>query len=306
MPQKPTTPQGSTQLKPGAAGYHTQQALQPNTAAPGGAPKNGAQPQPPQNTAPAGQGGKQNDRVTPPPGGFQSRPTAPVQVTGAPAAPSQQQQQIYTPQGQPSHTFRQGDTPRSTQPNTAPPGGTPKGSEAAAAPPPGYSDALKAQFGADNPFGQRSFYGGNPLETAMPVAREALGQELAQLRARYGASGLGNSSRLALAEGQALGDFGTQLGDTLAQRGEQAYQNDASRGLQAFLGATSAQQNANAQAMQANQQLGGLGTGLTGIGAQEQAIPNLEGIGALLGAFQSIMGSGNNNSRGASGFGFKR
>lgn len=262
------------------------------------------------NTAPAGQGGKTSGAgfhdVAAPPGGFQARPTAPVVVTGGPAAPSQQQQQIYNPDGTPAYVYRQGDpVPPPPGTNTAPAGqGGQKNQPAPAGP--SYTDALAAQFGEGNPFGQRSWYGGNPLETARAEAEEAVGQQLALLRAQYGAGGLGNSSRLALAQGQAIGDFGRGLGDVLAQRGEAAFQGDAARGLQAILGAGNLQNANNAIALQANQQLAGLGTGLTGIGAQEQSLPNLEAIAALLGAFQTVTGGGNNNSRGASGFAFKR
>lgn len=174
-----------------------------------------------------------------------------------------------------------------------------------APPPPTYQQGLDAQFGQNNPFGQRDWYGDNPLETAQAVAQRAFDKNLANIRSRYAASGTGNSARQAIAEGTALGEFGTGLGDVLAQRGEGAYQNDATRGLQALLGAASNDNQRTQLALQQNQQLGGFGTGLTGVGAQEQGIPNLGEILGILTAFQSISGQGNNRSRGSSGFGYK-
>lgn len=184
------------------------------------------------------------------------------------------------------------------------PGGAP-GSTGPLGQPANYQGALNAQFGAGNPFGQRDWYGGNPLETAQAAAQRAFDENLANIRARFAGMGTPGSARQAIAEGTALGEFGTGLGDVLAQRGEGAYQNDATRGLQALLGAGNLQNVNNSLALQANQQLGGLGTGLTGLGASEQGIPNLGELLALLGAFQSIAGTGGSRSKGSSGFGFK-
>lgn len=174
-----------------------------------------------------------------------------------------------------------------------------------AAPPPTYQQGLDAQFGQNNPFGQRAWYGDNPLETAQAVAQREFDKNLANIRSRFAAAGTGNSARQAIAEGTALGEFGTGLGDVLAQRGEGAFQNDATRGLQALLGAAGNQNQRDALGLQLNQQLGQYGTGLTGVGAQEQGVPNLGEILGLLTAFQSISGQGNNRSRGSSGFGYK-
>jgi hypothetical protein len=52
-----------------------------------------------------------------------------------------------------------------------------------------------------------------------------------------------------------LGEYGTGLADVMAQRGLGAYESDANR------------------ALQANQQLANMGTGLTGIGSTEQQPP---------------------------------
>lgn len=170
---------------------------------------------------------------------------------------------------------------------------------------PTYQDAMDAQFGADNPMGMRNWYGDNPLETAQAVAQRVLGQNLAGIRARYGAGGLGNSDRAALAEGDAMAQMATNLGDILAQRGEGAYQADAARGLQALLGAGNLQNANDALALQLNQQLGGFGTGLTGIGGQETQIPNLGPIIGFLASMASSFGQGNSRSRGNSGWAFK-
>jgi len=159
------------------------------------------------------------------------------------------------------------------QPQTAPaPTPTPAPAQ------PGYSDVLTGQFGQGNPFGMQSWYGGNPLQTAATMAQRKLDENLAQLRARYGAQGLGASSRLGLAEGQAIGDTMTGLGDVLAQRGQQAYASDASRGLEALMGAGSQDLQSRQLGLQANQQLMNAGTALTGIGQGEQSIPNLDSL----------------------------
>ncbi len=236
-----------------------------------------------------------------------SRNATAVNASGNPAAGAGGGKQGSPPAGG-------GNAPNVT--NAAPPTGNPamananqKASTAkggANSPvPPTYQDGLNAQFGQNNPFGQRQWYGDNPLETAQAVAQRNFDKNLADIRSRFAASGTGNSARQAIAEGTALGEFGTGLGDVLAQRGEGAFQNDATRGLQALMGAAGNQNQRDALALQLNQQLGGLGTGLTGVGAQEQGIPNLGEILGILTAFQSISGEGNNRSRGSSGFGFK-
>ena len=125
------------------------------------------------------------------------------------------------------------------------------------------------------PFGMRSWYG-DPFANAQRM----LQQSLAQTRARYAGSGMGDSGREALAEGDAQGAFGANI----AQIGEQAYQNDANRFLSA------------------NQQLAGLGTGLTGVGANEMNIPGASTLTNILNAFASTMGIGSQSSTGSGGF----
>jgi hypothetical protein len=111
----------------------------------------------------------------------------------------------------------------------------------------------------------QDWYGGNPLATAKSMADQYTQEQLAGTRARFGAMGLGNSSRSALAEGDVVSRGAAMLADVLAGRGIGAYEADANR------------------ALAANQQLLNAGTGLTGIGSTEQQIPGLAAIMNLIG-----------------------
>lgn len=112
----------------------------------------------------------------------------------------------------------------------APPSGpTPTGAPASGVP--SYQATLDQQYGAGNPFGMQNWYGANPLETARASAQDFTDRNLAAVNARYGASGMGNSTRQALATGDVLGSGAAQLADVLAGRGQQAYAADADRGL---------------------------------------------------------------------------
>jgi hypothetical protein len=138
----------------------------------------------------------------------------------------------------------------------------------------------------------QSWYGGNPLETAQTMAQRAFTKNLGDIRQRFAGAGTTGSARQAIAEGTALGEFGAGLGDVLASRGQAARDSDAGRALNAMLGAGQQDLAGRQLALQANQQLGQYGTGVTGIGAQEQGIPNLGGILNLLGNFSATKGRG--------------
>lgn len=102
---------------------------------------------------------------------------------------------------------------------------------------PSYQATLDQQYGAGNPFGMQNWYGGNPLETARASAQDFTDRNLAASNAKFGASGMGNSTRQALATGDVISSGAAQLADVLAGRGQQAYAADADRGLQGLLGA---------------------------------------------------------------------
>ncbi len=168
-------------------------------------------------------------------------------------------------------------------PPGAPPPTTPAAAPGAPAAPPTVQDVLKAQYGSNAPETfQQDWYGGNPLTTALDAARRSTGEALSGVRARYAGSGFGNSAREALAEGQAIGDVNTNLGAQLAQFGSQERGSDMDRLANMF--ATAGQQDIQQKQIGAdlNQQLANLGTGITGIGANEQQIPNAELITTLL------------------------
>lgn len=163
------------------------------------------------------------------------------------------------------------------------------------APAPGpsqFQQILDTQYGQGNPFGPMSWYGDNPLQTAQAAAQQALDKNLAGIRARYGAAGTGNSARAGIAEGTALGEMATGLGDVLAQRGLAARSDDLGRLAQMF--GTAGQQDLMAKelALRGTQGLSNLGTGYTGIGAQEQGIPNMEGLLSWLATFSNTTGRG--------------
>src|SRR5262245_29830215 len=91
---------------------------------------------------------------------------------------------------------------------------------------PGGGNRGMGAMGGGAPFGLQSWYGGNPLQTASDLASRNLQKNLAGIRSRYGAGGLGRSDREAMAEGTAAGEAATGLGDVLAQRGLQARESD--------------------------------------------------------------------------------
>lgn len=155
---------------------------------------------------------------------------------------------------------------------------------------PTFQQGLNAQFGTNNPFGMRGNYQ-DPNNPMYAGAQRAMQQQLAQTRARYAGNGLGDSGREALAEGNTIGDFGAQI----AALGEQAYQNDANRGLSAI-------GQAGQQQLAANQQLANLGTGLTGIGASEQAPAGLQGLMGLLSGLVGQSGNQSSNQAGSGGW----
>jgi hypothetical protein len=144
-------------------------------------------------------------------------------------------------------------------------------------------DILNTQYGSNaaDTF-QQNWYGDNPLTTASNAANRLLSGNLADVRARYAGSGFGNSSREALAEGQAVGDVSTNLGANLAQLGTQVRGDDLNRLATMF--ATAGQQDIQQKQIGAdlNQQLANLGTGITGIGASEQQIPNADLLTTIL------------------------
>jgi len=167
---------------------------------------------------------------------------------------------------------------------TQPPApGTDTGGGGAAPAAPTVQDILNKQYGSNaaNTF-QQNWYGDNPLTTAQAAANRVLGQNLADVRARYAGSGFGNSAREALAEGTAIGDVSTNLGANLAQLGTQVRGEDLNRLAQMFQ--TAGEQDIQQKQIGAdlNQQLANLGTGITGIGASEQQIPGADLITTLL------------------------
>jgi hypothetical protein len=170
---------------------------------------------------------------------------------------------------------------------------------APAGPPPTYDAALTSAFGQGQPFGMRGNYqdANNPMYAG---AQRAMQQAMAQIRARFAGGGMGNSSREALAEGEQVGAFGGQM----ATIGENAYQNDAGRGLQALLGAGSQQLQGQQIAQGGINQLLGAGTQLNQMGVNEQSIPGLQAILSLLGLFGTSSGSGTSSQQGTTSSGF--
>jgi hypothetical protein len=148
---------------------------------------------------------------------------------------------------------------------------------------PTVQDILNKQYGSNaaSTF-QQDWYGGNPLETAQAAAKRATDEALAGVRNRYASSGFGSSGREAIAEGQAIGDVNTNLGAQLAQLGTNVRGDDLNRLANMF--ATAGQQDIQGKqiALDANQQLANLGTGVTGIGATEQQIPGADLISTIL------------------------
>jgi hypothetical protein len=264
---------------------------------------------------------------------------------GAPLTPAQTAANINAVYRQPP-PGSPGPTKIGVPDFTAAAGATPPGAAAGGTPPPvnntvpNFSDVLEGGFGKGNPFVPGSTPGigdiagtlggpggafqplglfGNPVETAVSRAQQLLGQNLAQLQAGFAGSGLGNSSRSALARGAAIGEATTGLGDVLAARGLSTRAEDLNRlatvsgqqgglnqqsigtALQAALGGGQLALNQQGQTLDALGRLGDLGTGVTGIGAQEQIPPGLQGILSLLGLFPSTQTYGRGSSLGRSG-----
>src|SRR5262245_33607715 len=179
-------------------------------------------------------------------------------------------------------------------PGNPPPtaGGDGGGGAAPPAAAPTFQEGLESVAGANNPFGLQSWYGDNPLETAKAASEQELGKSLADVRARYAGSGFGNSAREALAEGTAVAQNKVQLGDALARLGTQVKSDDLTR-LANIVMTGRQQALSNKQlGLEANQQLANLGTGLLGLEEQEQEIPNLGNIVALLTNFGNVSGLG--------------
>ena len=142
---------------------------------------------------------------------------------------------------------------------------------------------LSQQFGVGNPFGQRDYSTlGN---SAVAQAQRSLDQNLANIGARFGGMGLGNSSRAAMAQGEAAGQFGSDVARYLGEMREGAFQNDATRGLGAMTQAGQQDLAARQLGLQSNQQLLDIGKQLMGVGASEMQIPNLAGLASLLSTF---------------------
>jgi len=270
------------------AGRAVQQGLVPRTPPPAPAAAPVMQQQPaPAPARPPGNGNGMGNNGAPPPAGSngngQNVAPPPAGNGGGQGGPGGNHQgggnngggTVVPPAGGNNGNGQVQGAPQ-TAPATPPaaPDGTPTATDAASQ----FAQVLAQQFGQGNPFGMQSWYGGNPLQTAATMAQRKLDENLAQLRSRYGAQGLGASSRLGLAEGQAIGDTMTGLGDVLAQRGQQAYAQDASRGLEALMGAGQQDLASRQLGLQANQQLMNAGTALTGIGQGEQSIPNLDSL----------------------------
>ena len=177
--------------------------------------------------------------------------------------------------------------------------GGPLGTPGTTTPPPLTTDqVIQNQLGTGTPTNLRDTT--DPNSPMYAAAQRAMQQNLAQIRARYGASGFGDSGREALAEGDATGAFGGQI----ASIGENAYQNDANRRLQAALAAQGLNLNAQGLQMQGQGQLANLGQALNAIGAGEQSPQNLQALLALLGLTMGQTGTGDYGSQGTQTSGF--
>jgi hypothetical protein len=175
-------------------------------------------------------------------------------------------------------------TPAPTPPTNPPPTGTAPGSTNP--PPTGtstpgapttFADMFNAQYGqgAANQFGPAPWTGADPITTARNQAQNLVDTANAATRNRYAAGGFGNSAREGIDEATSNANYGAQLADVLAGRGIQEQTQGLDR-LANMIG-TAGQQNLQAQqiGLDANQQLGALGTGITGIGSSEQQIPGM-------------------------------
>jgi len=156
---------------------------------------------------------------------------------------------------------------------------------------PATSQLLGSQFG-NSPLWNPSAITFDPIQTAQTRAQNLLDQNLAQMRAGFGASGLGNSSRSALAQGAAVGQAGAELGDILAGRGLQQRASDQQAFINALLGAGQQNLAERQQGLQGLEFLAGLGRDIGNVGQAEQRLPGLEGIMAFLGLNQLAGSSG--------------
>jgi len=169
---------------------------------------------------------------------------------------------------------------------------------------PTFSGALTSQYGQGQPFDLQSWYGDNPLQTAKDAANQNLSKNLADIRNTYAGGGLGTSAQEALAEGTATAQMNTQLGQYLSQLGQTARSDDATRALQAFLGASQQQLQGQQNQIAANQGLGQLGQILTQLGGMEQGIPNANLIANILGLYTGQSGTGTYSQQQSTGSGF--
>jgi len=174
----------------------------------------------------------------------------------------------------------------------------------APAPPPTFTGSLTSQYGTGQPFDLQSWYGDNPLETGKAAATQNLQKNLADIRNTYGGGGMGTSAQEALAEGTATAQMNTQLGQYLSALGQQARGDDATRALQAFLGAGQQQLQGQQNQIAATQGQGQLGSLLSNIGAMEQGIPNASLIANILGLYTNQSGTGSYMQRQNTGSGF--
>lgn len=177
------------------------------------------------------------------------------------------------------------------------PGGASAGPPPATATPgtpaaPSFAQRLAQMFGEGNPFGSQAWYGENPLETASAVANRELGKNLGGIRERYGASGLGNSDRLALAEGTAMGESATGLGDVLAARGIGARDSDLNRQMTGLLSGEQLAQGRERMPIDALSQLLSSGFGLTDMQGLEQMTPLMQMILPYLTGYSPTESSG--------------
>lgn len=172
------------------------------------------------------------------------------------------------------------------------------GAPAASRGPGSTQGILDAQFGTGGMFDPTASNFGQVEQYARDSAQRMLDSNLAALDARYGASGFGNSSRSALARGEAIGNTSTNLGSALAQLREGSRQSDLSRAMQGILGAgqidLSRQQFQQGLPFQGLDALAKLGTGLLATGQSEQVPAFLAALMPFLTGFgsSSTFGSG--------------
>lgn len=167
-------------------------------------------------------------------------------------------------------------------PGPAPPAPPPGGGAAGGGPPPTTNQMLANQFGTGDLFSPLGMFG-NPLDTAQTRAQRLLDQNLAETQAGFSGRGMGNSSRAALARGEAVGRASAELGDTLARLGLQNRQTEQNQLGQMLLGAGQQGLSAQQLALNANAQLGNQGGTLMNIGQTEMTPQGIEAILQFLG-----------------------